>query len=125
MKPFGYWRDPLCLGGCVLYTLNRWAVAPRAHSAFLTGHFNDLLLIPCALPLFLQLQRRFGLREHDEPPRMGEIIFHLVVWSVLFEAVGPLIMNTVGDPLDVLAYTVGAVIAGSWWHRGRFVRAIR
>lgn len=115
MKRFGYWRDPLCLAGCALYALNRWVVAPRAHSAFLSGQFDDLLLIPCALPVLLQLQRWLHLRDHDEPPRLSEIIFHLVVWSVLFEGIGPHIMRTVGDPLDVVAYTAGAVFAAGWW----------
>jgi len=125
VKRFGYWRDALCLGGCVLYALNRWVVAPRAHSAFLSGYFNDLFLIPCALPLFLQVQRRLGLRQHDEPPRVGEIAFHLVVWSVLFEVAGPHLMKTVGDPWDVLAYTAGAVFAGCWWQRDKIRRLIQ
>ena len=119
MKRFGYWRDPLCVGGCALYALNRWVVAPRMHSRFFSGYFDDLLLIPCALPVLLQLQRWFRLRDHDEFPRLSEIFFHLAVWSVLFEAIGPHIMRTVGDPLDVAAYTVGAVLAAWWWRRKR------
>jgi len=122
VKPFGYWRDPLCIGGCALYALNRWGLKPHTHSAFLAGHFNDLLLIPCALPLFLQLQRWLGLRPHDEPPRVSEIIFHLVIWSVLFEVVAPHLMRTAGDPWDVLAYVAGAVVAGVWWQRARWFR---
>jgi len=38
------------------------------------SHFNDLLLIPCALPTVLLLQRWCKLRSHDEPPRPGEIL---------------------------------------------------
>ena len=117
MKQFGYWRDALCIGCCGLYALNRWVVAPRAHSRFLSGYFDDVLLIPCALPLILQLQRWLRLRTHDDFPRVSEILFHLVVWSILFEAIGPHIMRTVGDPLDVVAYTAGAVVAGGWWWR--------
>ena len=125
MKRFGYWRDPLCLSGCALYALNRWVVAPRAHSVFFSGYFNDCLLIPCALPLFLQVQRLLGLRLHDEPPRTREIAFHLIVWSLLFEVVGPHLMKTVGDPLDVVAYTVGALLAGCWWRRETILRQVR
>jgi len=125
VKRFGYWRDTLCLGGCALYALNRWGVAPRAHSAFLSGYFNDFFLIPCALPLFLQVQRLLGLRQHDDPPRVGEIAFHLIVWSLLFEVAGPHLMSTVGDPLDIVAYTVGAVFAGGWWHRDRILHLAR
>ena len=119
VKRFGYWRDALCIGGGVLYAANRWLVKPHVHTRFLTGQFNDLLLIPCALPLFLQIQRWLGWRNHDDPPRPGEIVFHLCVWSVLFEVIGPHLMRTVGDPLDVAAYAVGALFAGWWWHRKR------
>ena len=120
MRRFGYWRDGLCLLGCALYALNRWGLKPRIHSAFLHGQFNDSLLIPCALPIALWLQRRVGLREHDLPPTPGEIALHLVIWSVLFEVIGPHIMRTTGDPLDVLAYIVGGIIAGWWWQRARW-----
>ena len=92
---------------------------PRVHSAFLHDHFNDLLLIPCALPPLLLMQRWLRLREHDRMPTAGEIILYLVVWSILFEWIGPQIMpgRTVGDPWDVVAYAVGAILAGLWWHR--------
>jgi len=123
VKPFGYWRDPACWAGCLLYALNRWLLKPRIHSAFLHSHFNDLLLIPCALPLLLLLQRWLRLRTHDCPPTPGEIVGNLVVWSILFEFIGPKIMNTVGDPYDVLAYAVGAVVAGLWWQRARWLKA--
>jgi hypothetical protein len=116
VKSFRYWRDPLCLSCCALYLLNRWAVKPHSHSVFLRGHFNDLLLIPCALPLLLWLQRKLGLRPHDGPPTAGEIAFHLAIWSVLFEVVGPHVLRVTGDALDVLAYVLGSVVAGIWWH---------
>lgn len=115
MRRFGYWRDRLFLLGCALYALNRWGVRPHVHSPFLHGQFNDGLLIPCALPLVLWLQRGLRLRGHDEYPSAGEIGFHLVVWSVLFEVIGPHIMRVTGDPLDVVAYAVGGVLAGVWW----------
>jgi hypothetical protein len=51
VKIFCYYRDGLFVLCCLLYAVNRWVVSPHAHSAFLRGHFNDLLLIPCALPL--------------------------------------------------------------------------
>ncbi len=115
VKRFAYWLDPLFLICCALYALNRWVVKPHVHSAFLRGQFDDSLLIPCALPLVLWLQRKLGLRKHDLPPTFGEIAFHLVVWSILFEVIGPHIMRVTGDPLDVLAYFVGGVVAGWWW----------
>lgn len=123
MNSFSYWRDGLFLAACSLYALNRWILKPRIHSAFLHDHFNDLLLIPCALPLLLLLQRWLNLRLHDQPPTPGEIALYLVVWSILFEVIGPHIMpRAVGDPWDVVAYVVGGIIAGLWWHRRRLFR---
>jgi len=62
------------------------------------------------------------LRADDSYPRLAEIALHLAFWSVLFEYIGPKIMpHAVGDPLDVVAYMVGAVVAGVWWHRHRLL----
>ena len=122
LSSFRYLRDGLFIVTCSLYAVNRWIVKPRVHSAFLHDHFNDLLLIPCALPPLLLLQRWLRLRLHDQPPSSGEITLYLVVWSILFEVIGPHIMpGAVGDPWDVVAYVAGGVFAGIWWHRRRLL----
>ncbi|MGC3957689.1 MAG: hypothetical protein QM813_06990 [Verrucomicrobiota bacterium] len=121
MRPFRYLRDPLFLAGCVAYAVNRWLIKPHLPTGFLHSHFNDLLLIPCALPPILWLHRKLGLRSHDEAPTFLEITTHVVFWSLLFEWLGPkFVSHTTADPLDVLAYLVGAVLAGLWWHRARW-----
>ena len=116
MKRFGYWQDPLFLLCCGLYALNRWFLKPHLSSDFMRGQFNDLLLIPCALPLVLWVQRQLGLRTHDRPPTALETISHLAVWSVLFEVIGPRVRPVTGDPLDVLVYSIGGVVAVVWWN---------
>ena len=109
-----------------LYAFNRWMLKPRVHNAFLHDHFNDLLLIPCALPALLLLQRWLRLRRHDQVPTVGEITLYLGVWSILFEVIGPRIMpKTVGDPWDVVAYVAGGIVAGFWWHRKEMSRHFR
>jgi hypothetical protein len=115
MRRFRYALDPLCLGACALYALNRWVLKPRIHSAFLHSHFNDLLFIPAALPLVLWLQRRLGLRTSDGPPEAREIALHFVVWSVMAEIVAPHFAHVTGDWRDVLAYAAGALAAWAWW----------
>lgn len=120
MKPFRYCRDPLFLIGCVAYGVNRWLLKPHTTNSFLHGYFNDFWLIPCALPPILWLHRWLRLRTDDSYPQISEIALHLVFWSVLFEYIGPKFMpHTVGDPLDVLAYAAGALLAVVWWHRER------
>jgi len=115
MRQFSYWRDPFFLAGCALYALNRWLIKPCVQSPFLHGQFNDCLLIPCALPLVLWLQRRLNLRQHDDFPSITEIAFHLVVWSVIAEVIGPRVARVTGDMWDIVAYCVGGLLAWSWW----------
>ena len=120
MNSFRYLRDGLFLAACALYAINRWGLLPHVHSPFLHWYFDDLLLIPCALPPLLLLQRRLRLRSHDQMPTWGEVALYLLVWSVLFEVVGPhLLRRATGDPWDVAAYVVGGTVAGLWWNRHR------
>ena len=118
MKRFGYVRDPLCAVACGSYALNRWLLRPLGWAAgpFMRGHFNDLLLIPAALPLLLWVQRRLGVRAGDAPPTWCEIGLHFVVWSIAAEALAPLFFRrATGDWLDVAAYAIGAIVAGCVW----------
>ena len=116
MKKYGYARDPVCLVSCLLYAINRWGLAAAAKGPFLRYYFNDLLLIPAALPLMLWLQRRLRLRPADTPPDWREVLLHLVVWSVAAEVVGPhLFARATGDIWDVAAYALGAAVASICW----------
>lgn len=110
--------DPLCLLGCAAYCGNRWLLKPLVSGRFVHGTFNDLWLIPCALPAMLWLHRRLGWRAHDLPPQWSEIALHLVLWALLFEWIGPKFMrHSTADPWDVAAYAAGALISGIWWQR--------
>ena len=121
MRRFLYLRDPLFLVGCAAYAINRWLVKPHYPSGFFHGTFNDLWLIPCALPPILWLQRKLGARNHDLPPTMREVVFHLVFWSVLCEWIGPYLSSrATGDPDDVFAYAIGAMLAFCWWRKEEF-----
>ena len=123
MRPFRYLRDPLFLLGCGAYAVNCWLLKPHLHSAFLHSYFNDLWLIPCALPPVLSLQRWLKVRSHDEPPQPNEILFQLVVWAVFFEGILPhLRARSTGDWGDVFAYAIGGLLAGLWWRRSQWCR---
>ena len=117
MNTFRYGRDPLCLIAVGLYALNRWGLKPTFDVPFLHDHFNDLLLIPAALPLVLWLQRKLGWRLHDRSPDTKEIALHLVIWALIAEVAGPhLFEHATADWRDLVAYGVGAIGAGLWWH---------
>lgn len=125
MKRFGYLRDPLCWISLGAYAGNRLLLKPHLSlipghllRAFLHSHFDDLLLIPAALPVMLWIQRLIGLRQDDLPPRWSEMFLHLIAWSVMCKFAGPFALHIgTPDPWDLLAYTVGGVAACLWWNR--------
>ena len=126
MNRFGYLRDPMFLVAASAYAVNRWLLKPLLPSAFLHGHFADLLLIPAALPVVLWLQRLTGLRQHDLAPSWAEMILHLAVWSLICEFIGPhWLHHGTGDVWDVVAYAVGGVVACLWWNRSAKTISIR
>lgn len=117
MKPFRYFTDPLCVIACVCYAVNRWMVPAAWKGVFLSGYFSDLLLIPAALPFALWLNRRLGMRRDDRVPQLNEIVFHLVIWAVAAELIGPWLFSwTTADARDLVAYAAGAVVATGYWH---------
>lgn len=118
MSRFNYLGDRLFMMSAAGYALNRWFIKPHVPSAFMHGHFNDLLLIPAALPVVLWLQRVSGLRKNDLAPTWPEVLLHLVVWSVICEFIGPLLLHHgTADGWDVLMYAAGGIAACLWWNR--------
>ncbi len=116
MNRFRYAADPLCVLAMLAYLLNRLVLKPRLPWPFLQGQFNDLLLVPAALPWVLWLHRRFGWRARDDFPSGQEIGFYLIVWAVVCEGLGPALLGRgTSDWRDVLAYAAGAGAAGLWW----------
>jgi hypothetical protein len=116
MPRFRYLLDPLCLAGCAIYAVNRWMVKPNTVVEFFHFHFNDVWLIPCALPLLLWLHRKLDLRAHDRFPSITEVLLHLGIWCVTCEGIGPRwVPGISGDFGDVLAYSSGAIFALGWW----------
>lgn len=129
-KNFSGLRDPLFLGCCALYAMNRFLIKPQVAGGFFHNWFSDLLLIPCVLPILLALHRALGLRKHNGPPTTVEVFSHLAGWAVLVEVIGShLLHRGTGDPLDVIAYAIGALGATLWWRRKnsglvKFIRSI-
>lgn len=102
-----------------MYFVNRILLKKIWKDGFVHEHLNDLICIPFWVPIMLFVQRRLGMRDDDAPPRAGEIIIPLVIWSWAFEVLLPrtgwLGAWCVADYRDVLYYTVGALIAGLFW----------
>jgi len=117
---FRYGRDPLFLAGLALYVFNRAWLKPHLHhySPFFHGHLDDCLLVPVALPLYLFVYRRLGLRPDDAPPRWWEVALHLAVWCPFFKWFGPVVLHrSQADPWDLLCYIAGGAVAWAIWNR--------
>ena len=117
---FRYLRDEIFLLSVALYAVNRWMVKPHLPSGeiVLRGYFNDLLVIPCALPPLLLAHRMLRLRHTDAPPQAGEIALHVAIWSLFFELLAPLLVRSArGDWWDVVAYATGGLITWLLWNR--------
>ncbi len=121
MGRFCYLRDALFLLCCTAYGVNQLLLKPHFHLAFLHNHFNDCLIIPCALPPLLLAHRLLKLRGSDAPPSASEVALHVVVWSIVIEWVGPHYVHwAVGDPWDAVSYAAGGLVAWLWWNRERW-----
>ena len=117
---FRYCLDPIALCAMGIYLFNRFVIRSSnwGDIPFVREHLNDLLCLPIFLPAVLLVHRGMGLRRHDGPPSRFEILYHLVIWSIIFEGIAPSMTNvyqTTADPLDVVAYVAGALAAGMMW----------
>ena len=119
-RAFAYLRDPVFLTGLALYAVNRLLIKPhlQAYSPFFHGHLDDCLVVPVLLPIFLLVYRQLGLRPDDAPPRWWEIAGHVAAWSLFFKGVGPALFHrSVADPIDLLCYAGGGLVAWRLWRR--------
>jgi hypothetical protein len=122
--PFRYLRDPLFVACVVVYVVNRLVLKRVWTDRFVHEHLNDLICIPFWVPVMLWCLRRVGLRRHDGPPEVVEVIVPLVVWSWVFELLLPQTElfggYCVADYRDILWYAAGALGAALfwWWHYG-------
>jgi hypothetical protein len=123
-RPFAYVADPVCVAAAILYALNRWFLKPHHIGGWFTaGYLNDVLCLPLFLPAILLAQRVVGVRPKNAYPRAWEMLQHWVIFSVAFEVVlprFPRVYRTTADPLDVVAYLAGGLLAQAvWTGRGR------
>jgi hypothetical protein len=118
-RRFGYLRDPLFLACVLLYVVNRFWIKPNCNIIFFHAYLNDVICIPFTVPPMLWMLRCLRFRFHDAPPILAEIIIPLLMISWAFEIYLPNTSwfreVTVADPLDILAYTFGAIAAGLFW----------
>ena len=121
-RPFLYLADPICIASILLYILNRWVLKPHHIGGWFThGYLNDVLCLPLFLPIILRIQSVLGIRRHDLPPTLFEVLHNWLIFSIVFKGILPHLpmFTTADDPWDVLAYLAGGVAAYVYWNRGR------
>jgi len=78
---------------------------------------DDLLFLPVALSLALWIQQKYVNQQFKFS--IIQIIFTWLACSILFEGIYPaLFLDYIQDPLDVLAYGIGAVIFSLFLNQG-------
>jgi hypothetical protein len=99
----------------VAYAANRWGMKPRwPGNVFLQNYFNDLWMMPCAVPAWCWGCEALKIRAPFQRARSREIVALLVLWSVLFEVMGPRFLHHgVADVRDVIAYATGAFLTAA------------
>lgn len=111
---------------CLLYASNRWWWKPISDVAFLHDHFNDLLLVPCALPVTLALESLCGVRRWPQTPTAGAIAAYTIGWSVVCEGLSPAVSDvSTRDAWDVVAYMAGGTASALWYRRRGSMRVAR
>lgn len=96
-----------------------WICKPYLPNTLSQSYLNDVICIPFWVPIMLFAMRKVRLRRNDSPPASYEILIPLLVWSYYFECVAPYSASfrglTFGDPLDILSYSAGALLAAVFW----------
>jgi len=112
VRKFRYAADPLCIAAVAIYVIQRWIFSHPA----LRGWVSDFLFLPAAIPIFLWMERKLGLRMHDRKPSLAEVGGLFLVWSLAAEGIAPLLFqHCTADPLDIVAYAAGGLFALGWW----------
>ncbi|HWB54714.1 MAG TPA: hypothetical protein VG722_10995 [Tepidisphaeraceae bacterium] len=117
-RPFRYIDDPICIVAMLVYLVNRCALKPEHIGGWLVhDYLNDLLCLPIFLPIILRLQSALGIRRHDLPPTLFELIHNWFIFSVLYYYVFPRLsaFTSVADLWNSVAYLVGGVAAFVCW----------
>lgn len=112
--------DPLFVSSIMIYSINKTCpvYSPLWNSSLIPFYLNDLLLIPVMAPLLLYFLIIINFRKGDIIPSGKEIVVLLVVWSIMFEFVGPYALEKgTADVIDIISYSLGGFMSWVFWNK--------
>ncbi len=111
------WLEPFWIFSLACYAVHRWWQWASPSPGWMSNHWNDIWMLPCAVPLVTRMYAALNLRASTAPPSLSEIVWLGLLWSVMAECLAPLwFTRSTGDPLDVLAYGLGGFMLWLRWH---------
>jgi hypothetical protein len=118
-------RSTYFLSATILYaSFKLFRILGLITSGVINDYLADLLCMPIVLTIILTSVRFLKKRPDFQMPLSG-ILFTLVYWSVYFEWFLPSRSTSyTADPLDVIAYFLGAA-SFFLWQRRRSIQASR
>lgn len=94
----------------LIFGLNQVVELSGIALPILHEYLDDVLCLPIVLSVILVIHRRFRLQSSEYILPFSHVLLSLLVIATLFEAVLPIASSRfVGDPIDVLAYILGAL----------------
>ncbi|XOV71453.1 MAG: hypothetical protein ACFHW5_22565 [Verrucomicrobiota bacterium] len=111
------WFDSFWLLSLACYAIHRiWQWASPA-PGWMSSYWNDIWMLPCAVPLVIRIYETLNLREPNMHPSLSEIVWHGLLWSFMAEGLAPVwFPSSTADPLDLAAYALGGFMLWLRWH---------
>lgn len=110
--------DRWFLSFCTFYLVNRGLIQPCFSVKYpgIANCLRDFLVVPCLCSVWLFSYRLLGIKVIHYPPTAFDLAFSWVFFSVLLEFILPTFFGLgVSDPIDVLWYAVGTILAMLVW----------
>ncbi|HLU90748.1 MAG TPA: hypothetical protein VKZ51_13000 [Cyclobacteriaceae bacterium] len=118
-------KNPFFILSCVLFWVNQYLEKVRQiFIPFVHSYLDDLLLMPVALGITLQIYRWIHPAKEKFAFTKVQIAVAVIYFSILFEGLLPLWSDLyTRDLLDVVFYSIGAVLFYFLINNRRTVRA--
>jgi len=104
-------RNPVFLTALFLFVVTHLLKFIGISFTFANAYLDDLVCFPLLLTGILAFHRSVQFRNSAYVLPLGHLAFGVVFYGILFEVILPALQSSsIADPLDVIAYSTGAII---------------